>query len=170
EVRGGIALIDVAGLVLGPAEVEDALGRGGFARVDVRDDADVANVLEHGCQPTGQATWGGTPEKKQASRRAEPNFRRDLPHRSDGLYDPGHPANTTSRPPRRGRTREPGYSGETRLNLAETCLPRRKAEERGSLPVWWSRGHGSPIDPGVCCKISILADCDKKSRDPENLL
>src|SRR5439155_1708275 len=34
-------------------EVEDALGRGGLARVDVRDDANVANVLEHGCRATG---------------------------------------------------------------------------------------------------------------------
>src|SRR4051812_43396763 len=81
--------------------------------------------------PQARLPGGGTPEKKQASRRAEPNFRRDLRHRSNGQHDPGHPANTTSCPPRRGQTRESGYSGETRLNLVETCLPRRKAEERG---------------------------------------
>src|SRR5438067_2162548 len=91
--------------------------------------------------------------KKQASRRAEPDFRCDLPHRSDGQHDPGRPANLASCPLRRGRTRESGRSGKTRLNLAETCLPRRKAEERGSVPVWWGCGHGLPLDPGVWSKI-----------------
>ena len=48
EVGGGVAVVDVADLVLGAAEVEDALGRRGFARVDVGDDADVAKFFEHG--------------------------------------------------------------------------------------------------------------------------
>ncbi len=48
EVGGGVAVIDVAGLVLGAAEIEDALGGRGFARVHVGDDADVSNVFEHG--------------------------------------------------------------------------------------------------------------------------
>ena len=42
EVGGGVAVIDVADLVLGAAEVEDALGGRGLARVHVGDDADVA--------------------------------------------------------------------------------------------------------------------------------
>src|SRR5204862_230183 len=58
EVGGGVALVDVAGLVLGAAEVEDALGRGGLARVDVRDDADVANGVEHGCRATDTPVAG----------------------------------------------------------------------------------------------------------------
>ena len=48
EVRGGVALIDIAGLVLAAAEIEDALRGGGFARVHVCDDADVAQFVEHG--------------------------------------------------------------------------------------------------------------------------
>ena len=47
EVGGGVALIDVADLVLGAAEEEDALRRGRFAGVHVGDDADVAEVLKH---------------------------------------------------------------------------------------------------------------------------
>ena len=50
EVGGGVAVIDVADLVLGAAEVEDALRGGGFAGVHVRDDADVAKFFEHGSQ------------------------------------------------------------------------------------------------------------------------
>ena len=48
EVGGGVAVIDVADLVLGAAEVEDALGGRGLARVHVGDDADVAKFFEHG--------------------------------------------------------------------------------------------------------------------------
>ena len=48
EVGGGVAVIDVAGLVLGAAEIEDALRGGGFAGVHVGDDADVAKFFEHG--------------------------------------------------------------------------------------------------------------------------
>ena len=48
EVGGGVAVVDVADLVLGAAEVQDALRGGGFARVDVSDDADVAKVFKHG--------------------------------------------------------------------------------------------------------------------------
>src|SRR5439155_25537431 len=48
EVGGGVAVIDVAGDVLGAAVIEDALGGGGLASVHVRDDADIANFVEHG--------------------------------------------------------------------------------------------------------------------------
>src|SRR5262249_8590437 len=48
EVGGGVALIDVARLVLAAAEVEDALGGGGLAGVHVGNDADVAQLVEHG--------------------------------------------------------------------------------------------------------------------------
>src|SRR5262249_15479350 len=48
EVGGGVAFIDIACLVLRTAEVEDTLGGRGLARIHVSDDADVANVLEHG--------------------------------------------------------------------------------------------------------------------------
>ena len=48
EVGGGVAVVDVADLVLGAAEVEDALRRRGFAGVHVCDDADVTKFLEHG--------------------------------------------------------------------------------------------------------------------------
>ena len=43
--RGG-AVVDLADLVALPGVVEDALGRGGLARVDVGHDADVAGALE----------------------------------------------------------------------------------------------------------------------------
>ena len=48
EVRGGVAVIDVAGLVLGTAKVEDPLCGGGLAGVHVGDDADIAKFFEHG--------------------------------------------------------------------------------------------------------------------------
>src|SRR5439155_7275544 len=48
EVGGGVALIDIAGLVLGSAEVQDPLRGRGLAGVHVGDDADVAKFLEHG--------------------------------------------------------------------------------------------------------------------------
>ena len=48
EVGGGVAVVDVAGLVLGAAEVENAFGGGGFAGVHVCDDADIAKFFEHG--------------------------------------------------------------------------------------------------------------------------
>ena len=51
EVGGGVAVIDVADLVLGAAEVEDALRGRGFARVHVGDDADVAQFFEHRLSP-----------------------------------------------------------------------------------------------------------------------
>ena len=60
EVGGGIAVIDVAGLVLGAAEVEDALGRRGFARVHVRDDADVAQFCR-ACLVTQKTIKDGWP-------------------------------------------------------------------------------------------------------------
>src|SRR6185295_6694743 len=44
-VEGGVAVVDVADLV-GPArEVQDAFARGRLARVDVRDDADVPDLV-----------------------------------------------------------------------------------------------------------------------------
>src|SRR6185436_10985046 len=43
-VEGGVAVVDVADLVGAAREVEDAFARGRLARVDVRDDADVANL------------------------------------------------------------------------------------------------------------------------------
>src|SRR5262249_2962406 len=47
EVGGGVAGVDVADLVLGPAVVEDALGGRGLARVHVGEDADVSQFVEH---------------------------------------------------------------------------------------------------------------------------
>jgi hypothetical protein len=44
-VGGGLALVHLADLVLGAGVVEHALRRGGLARVDVRDDAEVTNFL-----------------------------------------------------------------------------------------------------------------------------
>src|SRR5262249_9050258 len=46
-VRGGISLVDVAGLVFGAAKIEDALGQGRLAGVHVSDDADIPQILEH---------------------------------------------------------------------------------------------------------------------------
>ena len=61
EVRGGVAVIHVADLVLGAAEIEDALGRRGFAGIHVSDDADVAKFFEHGfpaCRGQGSGVRG----------------------------------------------------------------------------------------------------------------
>src|SRR5262249_16765969 len=55
----------VAGPVLGPAEVEDALRQRGFARVDVGDDADVAQLVEHSTWPALQG-----PGKRETTGRA----------------------------------------------------------------------------------------------------
>src|SRR5262249_48773757 len=44
----GIALIVVAGFMFGAAEIEDALGQSGLARVHVSDNSDVSQLLEHG--------------------------------------------------------------------------------------------------------------------------
>src|SRR5262249_36734160 len=72
EVGGGRALIDVAGLVLGAGEVEDALGGRGLARVHVRDDADVAKVLDHGfvlsAAAAQRANGVKAPENKRGGR------------------------------------------------------------------------------------------------------
>src|SRR5262249_24498363 len=62
EVGGGVALVHVADLVLGPAVVEQALGGRGLAGVDVGDDADVAEVVEHGYVRRG-STAAATPER-----------------------------------------------------------------------------------------------------------
>jgi hypothetical protein len=48
EIGGGVAIVHVANLVLGPAEVEDALRGGSFARVHVCNDADVSQIFKHG--------------------------------------------------------------------------------------------------------------------------
>ena len=50
EVRGRVAIVNVAGLVLRAAVVQDPLGGRGLARVHMGDDSDVAYFLEHGCQ------------------------------------------------------------------------------------------------------------------------
>ena len=47
EVGRGVAVVDVADFVLGAAVVENALGRGRLARVDVGHDPDVAYFVEH---------------------------------------------------------------------------------------------------------------------------
>ena len=46
EVGDGGALVDVAHLVAGFGVVEHPLGNGGLARVDVGDDADIAEVFQ----------------------------------------------------------------------------------------------------------------------------
>src|SRR5439155_16275216 len=66
EVGGGVALVDVADLVLGAAEVEDPLRRGSLARVDVGDDADVTKVLEHGSAGRGCTSAAGSSNYKVA--------------------------------------------------------------------------------------------------------
>ena len=51
EVGGGVAVVHVADLVLGAAEVQNPLRRGGLAGVHVSDDADIAQVFKHGSWP-----------------------------------------------------------------------------------------------------------------------
>ena len=63
EVGGGVAVIDVADLVLGAAEVEDALRGRGLAGVHVGDDADVAQFVEHNCSNPRIAARGLDSEK-----------------------------------------------------------------------------------------------------------
>src|SRR5262249_8230605 len=48
EVGGGVALVHVADLVLGTAEIQNPLRRGSLASVHVSDNADVTKVLKHG--------------------------------------------------------------------------------------------------------------------------
>ena len=45
-VHGGSALVDLTDLVVDTGVEQDPLGRGGFARVDVRHDPDVADLGE----------------------------------------------------------------------------------------------------------------------------
>ena len=47
-VHGGRTVVDLADLVADPGVVQDALGRRGLAGVDVRHDADVADLVEVG--------------------------------------------------------------------------------------------------------------------------
>ena len=66
EVGGGVAFIDIAGLVLGAAEVQDALRGGGLAGVHVRDDANVTNSVEHdSCPSRAQAARPAPPQNQQ---------------------------------------------------------------------------------------------------------
>ena len=48
EVGRGVALVDVADLVLGPTEIEDAFRGRGLARIHVSDDANVTQFFDHG--------------------------------------------------------------------------------------------------------------------------
>jgi len=47
EVRGGVAVIDIARFVLGASKVQNPLRRGGFTSVHVSNDANVAEIFEH---------------------------------------------------------------------------------------------------------------------------
>ncbi len=71
EVGGGVAVVHLAARVDLPREVQDALGEGGLAGVDVGDDADVAQRVSnrghgrflrtHGCLRAGCAWTSGRP-------------------------------------------------------------------------------------------------------------
>ena len=57
-VHGGRALVDFADLVGSAGVVEDALGGGGFTRVDMRDDADIARAFEVSvCHESSAQSW-----------------------------------------------------------------------------------------------------------------
>src|SRR5262249_38756989 len=94
EVGRGRTVIDVAGLVLGAAEVEDSLGGRGFARVHVSDDADVTQFVEHGVKSKVQRmvdlTFGFrlSPQKKQTGRELS-SFRQLLVRFAKYLDDRG---------------------------------------------------------------------------------
>src|SRR5262249_30694918 len=51
EVGGGVAFVNITGLVLGAAEVKNPLRCGGLARVHVSDNADITHFFEHDTWP-----------------------------------------------------------------------------------------------------------------------
>ena len=58
----GVAVVDLADLVGHPGVVQDPLGRGRLARVDMRGDADVANLVERRASHGNLHTKTGAPE------------------------------------------------------------------------------------------------------------
>src|SRR5207248_11561541 len=72
-VGGGVALVHVADLVLGTAEIEDALRQRGFARVNVSDDADVPKFFEHGTWPKQKWSVRGKQRRSASVTRLRPS-------------------------------------------------------------------------------------------------
>ncbi len=74
EVHDGVAVVDLAHAVLFPAVIEDALGGGGLAGVDMGDDADVADAPEGHALILGHAraafpSWSGGRENRRGAPR-----------------------------------------------------------------------------------------------------